>query len=166
MMNTLEIEQKFECKGLPDDLSQSRKSNLERTYLCLSPEVRLNRRIFENGTERFHLTVKSTGYLKRSEIKIAVTKEQYEAAALLAGTEPLRFEIYEYQLDETHTICVKKCMNFNNICFAEIEYSDMDDYEAFGETVAGLSWLGREVTFEESYYVRNIWKRYKDGDAR
>lgn len=153
-----EIEQKFLYRDLPKaELQFERHTVVYRKYLCTNPEVRINRRWFETGEERYHLTVKSTECLNREEIKIKLTKEQFLLMDKMIVNDCIVMDVYEYRYDEQHLLTFKKCRDLD-IQFAEIEYNTLEEYEKFGKIISQLECLDREVTYDAKYYMRNIWE--------
>ena len=73
-----EIEQKFIFDELPqNELEFIQHTIVYRQYLSSNPEIRINRRVFDDGEERYNLTFKSENFLKRKEVKMRLSKEQY-----------------------------------------------------------------------------------------
>lgn len=158
-MKKIEIEQKYLYKYRPDqELECVMHSVVHRKYLSLNPEVRINRRIFDCGEERYHLTIKTGDYFAREEIKIRLTRIEYEEISQLIPFEDIVIEVFEYKLDQTHLISFKECINVD-VSFAEIEYADQKDFDMFAGTVARKDYLAEEVTWNPNYYMKNIWER-------
>ena len=160
MIKLVEIEQKFLYEKIPyEEFKLEQHTVIYRKYLAVDPEVRINKRCFDNGEERYHLTVKSNGQLIRKEIKIKISKEQYEALSSMKDKENIVLDIYEFRLDEHHSICFKEGRNID-IQFAEIEYETMEDKERFAKRLEQFTFLTKEVTFDERYYMKNIWEEF------
>lgn len=157
-----EIEQKFLYSRLPNkDLKFLQHTVVYRQYLSLNPEIRINRRVFDDGEERYNLTIKSSDYLKRNEIKIRLSDSQYYEILQVNARRDLVIEICEYQIDDVHKISFKECQDID-IRFAEIEYSDINDYQTMQSYISKLDFLEKEVTENDEYYVKNIWGRFID----
>lgn len=155
-----EIEQKFQYEKVPFDILECRQHTvIYRKYISVSPEVRINKRCFDSGEERYNLTIKNNSTLKRAEVKIRLTKEQYEAISSMVQKPDLVFDIYEFDLDEKHVINFKEGRNIN-VRFAEVEYETMEDYEEYSRTVEKLPFIGKEVTYDDNYYMRKIWEDF------
>ena len=158
-----EIEQKYEFHYLPsDDMVLLRHTVVYRKYLSCNPEVRINKRVFDLGHERYHLTIKNDRRFIRDEIKLTLSKEQYEDISKLIGYTDMIFDVYEYQLPKEHTISFKIGKNVN-IRFAEIEYNSEIDCEEMHDYISGLDFLGQEVTYDDRYYLKNVWSRCFSG---
>lgn len=130
-----------------------------RKYISVNPEVRINKRWFETGEERFHLTVKDDEKLARKEVKIQLSEEQYQELSAIIKKQDLIFDIYEFRLDENHNISFKEGRNVE-IKFAEIEYENREDYESYRSIIENLTFLEKEVTYDENYYVKKIWEEF------
>lgn len=155
-----EIEQKFIFDKLPqNELEFIRHTIVYRQYLSSDPEIRINRRVFDDGEERYNLTFKSENFLKRKEVKMRLSREQYFDIIDVNCCKDLVFEVWEYAIDEIHSISFKKCKNID-ICFAEIEYADMEDYHKMQGKIKGYEFVKEEVTENERFYVKNIWRRF------
>lgn len=158
-MNNIEIEKKFLFSYLPyGELKFNKKSVVFRKYVSIEPEVRINKREFENGQIGYHLTVKSGDLFIRNEIKIKITENEYEAISNLINKPALVMDIYEFKFDSRHVINFKICRDVG-ISFAEMEFESMEDYADTFPKTEKLPFLGEDVTSKKEYYVRNIWKK-------
>lgn len=154
-----EIEQKFQYKKIPfEDLQCRRHTVIYRKYISICPEIRINRRCFDSGEERYNLTIKDDSKLKRTEVKVKLEKEQYEIISSMILKDDLVFDIYEFDLDEKHLISFKAGRNVD-VRFAEVEYETMKDYELYSKVVENLPFISTEVTYDNNYYMKNIWER-------
>ena len=155
-----EIEQKFMFDKLPkDELEFMQHTKVYRQYLSSDPEIRINRRVFDDGEERYNLTFKSGKFLKRKEVKIRLSKEQYYDIMDVNGCKDLVCVVWDYAIDESHRISFKKCRDID-ISFAEIEYADMEDYHRMQGKIKGYKFVKEEVTENEKFYVKNIWRQF------
>lgn len=156
----IEIEQKFCYKYIPFlELELIHHTVIHRQYLSVNPEIRLNRRVFDDGKERFHLTVKNVELLARKETKIEITPEQYSRLAQTSSQEAMIFDVWTFRLESDRIITFKvgKNVEFN---IAEIEYRNFDDYLLSKNNWRKWDFLIEDVTFNEEFYIRNIWRNY------
>ena len=58
-----------------------------------------------------------------------------------------------------HSISFKKCKDID-ICFAEVEYADMEDYHKMQGKIKGYDFVKEDVTENEKFYVKNIWRQF------
>lgn len=54
-----------------------------RKYVSTNPEVRINKRVFESGETRYHLTVKDNAQFQIKKIKVTITLEEYESISAI-----------------------------------------------------------------------------------
>lgn len=158
----LEIEQKFIYSYLPyEELRFKYKSVVTRKYLSTEPLVCINERLLQNGKKKYYLTLKEEGLLIRKECTSMVTEEIFNDIFNFVESAPLVIETYEFDLDDTHYISFKKIRDLD-VKFAEIEFKDKEDYEKISPIIARMPFFAGDVTYDESYYVKNIWKRIND----
>jgi len=158
-----EIERKFLYINRPDGiLTFVQHTVIYRKYISTCPEVRINKRVFGNGEVRYNLTLKGEGMLLREEVKIPLQEKQYFQLSGLVEHSDLIFDVYEYKVDEQHSISFKEGRNVD-VKFAEIEYSDYQDYVDSTELLRNMVFLTKEVTYEADYYMKHIWEKYISG---
>lgn len=77
----MEIERKFLLKNIPYELSELKSKHLEQGYINSDPVVRIRR-----SDDKFFLTIKSNGLMKRIEVEKEITSEEYqELSAIVKG---------------------------------------------------------------------------------
>lgn len=156
-----EIEQKYSYDYLPyDELKFVQKTYISRAYLMDNPEIRINKRKFDNGEKIYKLSIKTDGFLERKEIKVDLNEKQFLEILSIIGYKPLKFINYQFKLDKFHIITFKECISIPSIKFAEIEYENDVDYNLNSKIFKKLSFLGEELTYNKDYYVKNIWKKW------
>ena len=136
--------------------------DMEQSYLNLEPEVRLRKEtsklIFESNII-YWITIKGNGDLSREEINKEITKEEYEALKRIGNiTEDkiirkIHWETYigKYKLE----LNIVDKGTENEFCYGEIEFASEEGALAFEP----LDWFGKEVTYDNSYKMKNYWKR-------
>ena len=145
--------------------------DMEQSYLSLEPEVRLRKEtpnlVFEIAFETcttYWITIKGNGDLSREEINKQITKEEYEALKRIGNiTEDKiirkihwNYYIYQYKLE----LNIVDKGTENEFCYGEIEFSSEEEALAFEP----LDWFGKEVTYDNSYKMKNYWKRTRSGN--
>ena len=159
----MEIERQwlFDINKVPEQFRFGCK-DMEQSYLNLEPEVRLRketlRSIFESDST-YWITIKGNGDLSREEINKEITKEEYEALKRIGNiTEDkvirkIHWEIYidQYKLE----LNIVDKGTENEFCYGEIEFAGEEEALAFEP----LDWFGEEVTYDNSYKMKNYWKR-------
>ena len=145
--------------------------DMEQSYLSLEPEVRLRKEtpnlVFELAFETcttYWITIKGNGDLSREEINKEITKEEYKALKRIGNiTEDkvirkIHWETYidQYKLE----LNIVDKGTENEFCYGEIEFGSEEEALAFEP----LDWFGKEVTYDNSYKMKNYWKRTRLGN--
>ena len=136
--------------------------DMEQSYLSLEPEVRLRKETLKSIFEpdiTYWITIKGNGDLTREEINKQITKEEYEALKRIGNiTEDkvirkIHWETYigKYKLE----LNIVDKGTENEFCYGEIEFASEEEALAFEP----LDWFGKEVTYDNSYKMKNYWKR-------
>lgn len=156
----LEIEQKFTFRYIPfSELNILHHTVIFRQYLSINPEVRISKRVFDDGTVKYHLTVKEVNYIVRKESKIELTETQYLELSSAAEKCPMIYDVWSFKTDNDKIISFKVGKNIKS-AFAEIEYHDIGEYLIFKDEWVKYPYIGREVTLDDRYYVKNVWREY------
>ena len=164
----MEIERQwlFDIDKVPMHSSFGYK-DMEQSYLSLEPEVRLRKEtlksIFESDPT-YWITIKGNGDLSREEINKEITKEEYEALKRIGNItedkviKKIHWETYidQYKLE----LNIVDKGTENEFCYGEIEFGSEEEALAFEP----LDWFGEEVTYDNSYKMKNYWKRTRLGN--
>ena len=155
----MEIERKFIMKGFPEDvgLQLLDEVDIEQGYLSIEPEIRLHGAVDVNTKqENYRITLKSDGTLSRKELVTDVSKEFYlEAKSMLTGDMiQKRYRKYQYGVWQLE-VCHVDSGTENEFYYGEIEFASEEEANAF----LTPEWLGIEVTEDETYKMKNYWKR-------
>ena len=153
----VEIERKFLMEGFPADLELLREVYIEQGYLGFDPELRVRKAVVrESGKEEYYLTLKSEGDLTRHEVETEIPAGFYQDVASYLGEQMLRKEYKAYRLGawelEVSHVDAGKAWEFY---YAEIEFPTEEEALAFVPPAC----LGREITYESDYKMKNFWKR-------
>ncbi len=148
----MEIERKFKLIAFPD-LPEMAYLDQWQGYLATDPEVRIRRT--ENhtaGTETYILCIKSVGDLVRHEVETDITREQFEELASMLSYPLIHKELHAYQLPDGH---VMECSRVDEGAFsyAEVEFASVEEANAWTPP----DWLGREMTYEKGFKMRQYW---------
>jgi adenylate cyclase len=133
-----EIERKFLVRELPSEVRDARRDEIEQGYLVVGPvEVRVRRR---SGAPS-ELTVKSGGGLRRVEVNLALTPEQFDElwpvvecslqkqrTDVPVGRWTVEVDVYRGKLE--------------GLVVAEVEFGSEDEARAF----VPPPWFGPELT--------------------
>ena len=152
----LEIERKFLMKGFPSGLPMIRHIDMEQGYLSVEPEVRIHRAIDMNtGAAECWLTLKSEGELVRNEHKTRIDEDFYFDAADFLNVSMIQKEYRSYKLGPwVLEVAHVDPGTPHAFFYAEIEFPTERDARDFEVP----EYLGKEITFEEEYKMKNYWK--------
>ncbi|QEH70193.1 hypothetical protein [Cellulosilyticum sp. WCF-2] len=149
LSDEVEIEKKWliNPKTIPFDLSEAVVFQLEQTYINFSPEMRV-RKI--NDGEQYTFTLKydmTSDGIKRNEIDIQITKEEYEK--LVAKQEGNSIQKMRYQLLVDGELVAIDLFegDLEGLAYMEIEFLNMEEATAF----ATPEWVIADVTDDVRY---------------
>ena len=151
-----EIERKFLIDTFPDDLPLLHTQRVFQAYLSLEPEVRLRRAEQDGQVTARSLTIKSGGGLVRREVRIDLSKEQFDALAELIPQPFISKDYRVYRLPgglELECSLVDEGMD-TAFLYAEIEFPSVEAAKAFPP----LPLFKQEVTENPAYRMNRYWK--------
>ena len=153
----LEIERKFLIDGFPEELELLYDVEIEQGYVSIHPEVRIHKAVDKTSARTdYRLTLKGDGDLTRTEIKTDVSESFYKDALGMLGVQPIAKDYKAYRLGERILeVCRVDAGTQNEFYYAEIEFPTEDDAENF----IPPQFLGREITYNDEYKMKNYWKR-------
>lgn len=148
----MEIERKFKLIEFPS-LPEVAFLDQWQGYLATDPEVRIRRT--ENhteGIETYILCIKSVGDLVRHEVETDITREQFEELSSMLDYPLIHKELHAYRLPDGH---VMECSRVDDGAFsyAEVEFASVEEANAWTPP----EWLGREMTYEKGFKMRQYW---------
>lgn len=146
----VEIERKWliDKENIPYNLSNADIYNIEQTYICFSPEVRVRK--INNG-EQYTFTLKtnmSQDGMTRDETDIEITKEEYEN--LVSKKEGNTIYKTRYQIvDENNNVIAIDIFSgdLEGLAYLEIEFPNEKEAKSF----TSPSWVIKEVTDDINY---------------
>lgn len=153
----LEIERKFLMDGFPEDLELVSEVYIEQGYVSFDPEVRIRKAVVrDSGEEEYYLTIKGDGDLIRREIETEISSLFYEETASFLGAKVVRKDYKKYRLGEWELEVSRVDAGTEwEFFYGEIEFPTEEDAKAFELP----SYLGKEITYDENYKMKNFWKR-------
>ena len=153
----LEIERKFLVKEFPADLELIREVDIWQGYVSIEPEVRIHRaKDRTTGKEDFRLTLKGDGSLTRTEIKTDVDEKFFHEALSLMQGDIIYKDYRSYRLGAyVLEVCLVDKGTPWEFMYAEIEFESEEEALAFEKP----AFLGEEVTHDDTYKMKNYWKR-------
>ena len=153
----LEIERKFLVEGFPENLELLSEVYIEQGYVSFEPEVRIRKAVvLDTGTEEYYLTIKGDGDLARREIETEISREFYEDTANFLGVNVVRKDYKKYKLGQWELeVSLVDAGTEWEFYYAEIEFPTEEDANAFELP----EYLGKEITYDTDYKMKNFWKR-------
>ena len=138
----MEIERKFLVNSLPSHLERFACKQIEQSYLCTDPVVRVRR-----TGDQYCLTCKGPGLLVREELNLPLTEESYlhlrskaDGAAIVKTRYFIPCAGHTIELDIFDP-------PFAPLVIAEVEFDSAEQAGAFRPP----AWFGREVTSDPAY---------------
>src|SRR4051812_48498430 len=146
-----EIERKFLVGDVPEDLDRFPRTAIRQGYLAVTDggtELRVRK---EGG--RYALTLKEGTGRDRGEHEIEIDAAAFRALWPLTKGKRVKKSRYEVVSEGGPTIAVDVYRKkLKGLVTAEVEFPD----EAASQRFQPPSWLGREVTGDETYQNRNL----------
>lgn len=153
----VEIERKWiYAPPVPENLRVLNRCTVERQYLSVAPEVRLTRRICP-GEEHYNVTFKGDGTLQRVEVRIRLSKGEYDQIRRLIIPPPLVLEVQNVEAPGGQRIALKHCVPLD-LYFAEMEFDSLEASRSADSWQTDFPFFIEEVTDNSQYYVKNMWK--------
>lgn len=151
-----EIERKFLIDAFPDDLPLLHTQRVFQAYLSLEPEVRLRRAEQDGQVTARSLTIKSGSGLVRREVRIDLSREQFDALAELI---PQPFISKDYRVYRLPGGLELECSLVDEgtdtaFLYAEIEFPSVEAAKAFPP----LPLFKQEVTENPAYRMNRYWR--------
>lgn len=148
-MNNVEIERKYlvDLAKLPFSLNSFEIRIIEQGYLCTRPVVRIRR-----DNDKYELTYKSGGMMKRREENLPLTLEAYEHLKEKVDGKLIRKKRYMIPLDGKNAGLMIELDVFEGelapLVLAEVEFQN----EETANTFIAPEWFGEDVTFCGKYH--------------
>jgi len=139
----MEIERKFLIDIKPENLEIYPCIEIEQSYLCAEPVLRIRR---EN--EEYIFTYKSKGLLVREEYNLPLTKEAYLKLKTKTEGRIIKKKRYLIPLDNELVAEVDIFAgDLAPLTLVEVEFIDEKSANSF----IAPKWFGKEVTNEDTY---------------
>lgn len=146
-MNNVEIERKYLIREIPFSLDYFEFRMIEQGYLCTSPVVRIRR-----DNDRYELTYKSGGLMKRREENMPLSKGAYEHLVTKVDGRLIQKKRYMIPMDGANTGLIIELDIFEGelapLILAEVEFPDEETANSF----EAPEWFGADVTFCGQYH--------------
>ncbi len=147
--DTLEIERKWiiDKNKISFDLSNSKITKIEQTYICFSPEIRV-RKI--NDGEEYTFTVKTNmtaDGMTRDEMEIYITQEEYNNLIKKQEGNTIYKTRYQF-LDGDYLLAIDIFSGeLEGLAYLEIEFENQEEANNFQTP----DWVIKDVTSDVNY---------------
>lgn len=151
-----EIERKFLIDSFPADIPLKSACQVYQAYLSFDPEVRIRRAVQDGRDIACSLTVKSGDGLVRREVRLELSRAQFDALSELIEQPFITKDYRVYQLPgglELECSLVDKGMR-SEFMYAEIEFPSEEAAARF----TPLPFLKQEITENPTYRMKNYWQ--------
>jgi CYTH domain-containing protein len=154
----MEIERKFLLSKFPHtELNLLSAHEVEQGYLSVNPEVRIRTKKPCKPGQEYTLVIKSDGHLSREEIEFELTAEQYDKLRAMIPFQLITKLYQRYMLPDG---LVAECSVVDlglesSFMYAEVEFESEGQALQFDPPAC----FGEEITYEESYKMKNYWTR-------
>jgi CYTH domain-containing protein len=147
-----EVERKFLVSEHPE-LTGLKSEEIIQGYISTASDC-AEVRVRQKGS-RYFQTIKSDGGLKRSEIEVEISKEQFDS--LWTATEGRRLKKTRYEIPYEGLTIEMDVYNgeLAGLVVAEVEFVSEDE----GVLFTPPSWFGREVTNDRAFRNKNLAKK-------
>ena len=150
----MEIERKFLVKYVPDNISEYVHHEVSQGYIYTSPVIRIRR-----SDDRFYLTVKSDGFLKREEFEIDITEEAFKDLSLKCEGNIISKTRYKIPLEDGLMAELDVFHGaFEGLMYVEVEFPTEEAANSF----IAPDYFGRDVTESEGYQNSSLSAMDKD----
>ncbi len=144
----MEIEKKFLVHQMPSDLEKYEKLQILQAYVSTDPVIRLR-----HCDEYYYLNVKTKGHLKREEMEIPLTKEQFESLWLKIESKVVSKVRYLVPIDHNLTAEIDIYREeLSGLTTIEVEFETEKDAIDF----IAPDWFGKDVTHDSRYKNNNL----------
>ena len=159
----MEIERKWLVNSFPDHPCDLH-AIIEQFYLTSGEiEVRARARKIVHAPqdvrlmlEPFLLTVKGPGTLSRVEVETQISALDYTELKSLVTTSPILKDFRVYRVDD---YLIEFSLVDNSYMYAEVEFNDEDEADAFVIPQLLQDVVIREITHDDAFKLKNYWRR-------
>lgn len=145
-----EIERKFLIQTLPEHLENFTHYEIKQGYVSTNPTIRLRQQ-----DEKFILTIKSAGIMKKQEYELDLTKEQFENLWKKVEGNTIEKTRYVIPLNDNLKAELDIYKGFlKGFMNVEVEFLSTKDAIMFDPP----KWFGQEVTQDYRYSNSSLAK--------
>lgn len=147
----------------PVKLEDCTHAFISQAYILAEPdkEIRIREREDEDGTLSYKLTMKTSGDLTREEIEVDLTQRQYSdiLISMIGNCHSITKDYYKMILPDGH-VFEQSIVDEGAFCYAEVEFKS--ELEAANFEFPFPEILIKEVTYDDSWKMKNYWNRTRN----
>lgn len=150
------IERTFLVKEVPADLKAFEEKYVYQNYLSSTEKEEFRiRLVIENGEKEYKVTFKRGRGMVREDVGFLVSEETYRDLNNKIPFAPIEKDRKFYMLTPSKQIMIDTFEMPNGIMkMAEVEFDSEEEAAAF----VIPEWFGEEVTGDEQFKNKNLWK--------
>ena len=142
-----EIERRFLIKELPN-LSNLSSDEIEQRYISHKHDIRIRKK-----DDKYYITSKSEGTIKRTEIETEINKTTYEILSSMTIGNIIKKTRYYIPINNNHMAELNIYHdNFEGLITIEIEFNSLEEAINF----IPPSWFGQDITENDQYKNQNL----------
>lgn len=155
---TQDIERVFIVKEVPKDLIPFETKKVYQNYLSVSKDTEIRIRLQdENGVRKYDMAFKNGTGLTRVKENIKIKEVDYYNVSNKIDEKPLvKFRQF-YPLGDGQVMIDQYLETSEQLMLAEVEFSSEEEAKTFVPPV----WFGEEVTYNENFKNKNLWKKFQ-----
>ena len=156
----MEIERKFKCNKLPEELDRCFGYEIEQAYISTAPVIRARRREDFSPEHKktdcsYILTIKSGGMMAHEEYELLMTEAEYQGLLKKAEGNVITKRRYLIPLPDGLKVELDIFKGvFEGLVIGEIEFPD----EKTAESYIPPAFLGEDITFDGRYHNNQMSK--------
>jgi len=146
----MEIERKFLCSKIPDDLKNFKSHKIVQGYISSVPTIRIRK-----SDDSYFLTIKSKGELSREEFELEISQKEYNNLCEKVENNFIRKYRYLIPLEDNLVaeldIYLDKLEGLTTI---EVEFDSLEKCNEFTPP----DWFGEDISYKNEYKNVNLSK--------
>lgn len=144
----MEIEKKYLCEKLPENLEYYDCASIVQGYISINPVIRIRK-----SNNDYILTVKGKGAVAREEFELVLTKEQFETLSKKVETQFIKKKRYFIPLETGFCAELDIYEGFlKGLVTIEVEFETLEQEKEF----TAPNWFGKEVSKDNRYKNANL----------
>ena len=149
LADTQEIEKKWliDKENIPYDLSNAEVVEIEQTYICFSPEIRVRKM---NGGKEYSFAVKTNiteDGMTRDEFEDNITEEEYNNLIKKKEGNTIRKTRYQFLAEDNLLAIDVFSGDLEGLAYLEIEFENQEEANKFQTP----TWTIKDITSDLNY---------------